>query len=408
MTSIFAIVANLLGTLILGLLALALVVELILRAIRFVDDTLLSVPVTRKDFLAEGYQDYIGWVEDWSKPMFQYLPVGFRHFNVDNPIPNKVENNSLGFRCREFDQMDPEAFRVVVLGGSAAWGSGATSNQGTIAGQLEILLNENQELLGGPKSAQCYNLAQVNGYQTQDLLTTIFFASRIRPHVVVSFTGWNELAANDVMRKEHLEKYGAFYIDEMEGWEPTSVIGNKTRHLGEALRMWGEERFEIVRKFQPQPARAQADPVTAFKERLALGAKLFEWHLETIQTLAHAYSFTHLQFMQPYVYRKKHLTEQEKRIVELYDEVRPVHGGVATGDYLRQNNIYRPLLDSLAESGDESVGAVFDLCDVFREETESRFYTLVHLNDEGYLEVARRIRDAVRETRGVRSEAVLR
>ena len=399
--------ANVVGTTVIVLLGLAVLAELLLRVTRFVENSVLSVPVTRKDFLAEAYQDYIAWVEDWSKPMFQYLPVGFRHFNTDNPIPHRVENNSLGFRCREFDQMDPDALRVAVLGGSAAWGSGATSNRGAIAGQLEILLNQTPELLGGHKSAQCFNLAQVNGYQTQDILTTIFFAPRIQPHVVLSFTGWNELAANDVMRANYLEQYGAFYMDEMEGWEPLSVIGNKTKHLGEALRMWGEERFEIVRKFRPRLSKPTGNPVSVFQERLELGTKLFEWHLRTLHKLANAYSFKHLQFMQPYVYRKKHLTDQESKIVELYDHVRPVHGGVATGNYLRENNIYGTLFDGLADGAGEPVGPIFDLCDVFRDETESRFYTLVHLNDAGYLEVARRMYAALLKTYDVRREPVL-
>ena len=408
MITAFTMLANALGTVVLVVLILVVLVEFVLRVIRFVDTSILSVPVTRKDFLAEGYQDYVAWVDDWSKPMFQYLPVGFRHFNTNNPIPGRVENNSLGFRCREFDQMDSEALRVVILGGSAAWGSGASSNRGTIAGQLETLLNENLNVLGNHSSAQCFNLAQVNGFQTQDILSTVFFASRIRPHVVVSFTGWNELISNYLMREDYLEKYGAFYINEMEGWEPPDVVGNKAKYLREALRMWGEERFEIVRKFRPQQTEPSGNPVAVVQERVELGANLFKWHLQTIQKLANAYDFTHLQFMQPYVYRKKHLTDQESRIVELYDHVRPVQGGLARGNYLRENNIYRPLLDSLSDGADESVGSVFDLCDVFREETSSRFYTLVHLNDDGYFDVASRMYRAVLETCGVRADAILR
>src|SRR3989344_1943010 len=123
-----------------------LIIEWLLRIIARLKKTFFVKEVFRKDFLAEEYQDYIRRVEDWTKPMFYYLPIGLRLFNLKNPIPGRVENNSLGFRCPEFAPPDSDPLRIALLGGSAAWGSGASGNSATIAGQLEKMLNQSRRL----------------------------------------------------------------------------------------------------------------------------------------------------------------------------------------------------------------------------------------------------------------------
>lgn len=371
------------------------VLELVLRLKNLLEKLFVIENVTRKDFLAEGYQDYVNWVEDWSKPMFHYLPIGFRLFNLDNPIPEKVNNNSLGFRCDDFKVPNDDTFNVVILGGSAAWGCGASSNEFTIAGQLEKLLNADDRLLGlGKKTAKCYNLAQVNGYQTQDILSLIFFAPRIKPDLVVSLTGWNELMSNYTMNRQYLERYRMFYMDEMEGWEPSGIVGNKSKAVKEAIRSWAVDSFELIKHLDSRKGVLNADYNVPVHAQISLGSELFVEHLITIANLSKAYGYKHFQFMQPYVYRKRLLTPDEQQIVELYDHARPVHGGVETGDYLRGNNIYRGLLQNVEELNG-AAGSVTDLCDVFQNEPETMFYTLVHLNDLGYEKIAKSIYETI-------------
>jgi hypothetical protein len=49
--------------------------------------------------------------------------------------------NSLGFRGPETTVQKPDGrFRIVVLGGSSAWGFGSTADERTIPGRLEALL----------------------------------------------------------------------------------------------------------------------------------------------------------------------------------------------------------------------------------------------------------------------------
>lgn len=376
------------GALFIVVLGVILGVELLLRLKRFVVRNVLTKPVTRKDFIDEGYHNYLNWIEDWQKPMFMYCPIGFRLFNTDNPI-SPVKNNSLGFRCEEFSSLDEDALRIVILGGSAAWGGGASSNETTIAGHLERLINSDKKLLGSRSRAICYNLAQVNAYQTQDILSLVFFARKLRPHLVISYTGWNELIANNLMHKDYLEKYGVFYISEMQGWEPLEVIGNKTKLLKRAISLWGRQHTELFNLFCK--ARAQNIGLNNWVERISLGSRLFVDHLKILESLTEAFRSRHFQFLQPYVHRKYDLTEQEAKLVRFYDYFRPAQGGKELGDYLRTHDIYQEVLNMIQAENLTTTSPVTDLCDLFRSESGQMFYTLVHLTDAGYLKVAERI-----------------
>jgi hypothetical protein len=195
--------------------------ELLTRLYNWFKKTFLIKQVSRKDFIADEYQDYLKRIEDWSKPMFYYFPIGLRLFNLDNPLPGKVENNSLGYRCPEFIPPEEGTMRIVLLGGSAAWSSGSSSNKTTIAGYLEKMINEDKRFLKqGNRNfdrAEVFNLAQINGMQTQDILSLIFFYDKIKPDLVLSFTGWNELVTSHTLDEDLLDKFELFYVQEMAG-----------------------------------------------------------------------------------------------------------------------------------------------------------------------------------------------
>ena len=372
-------------------IGLFFIVEFALRVKNWVRRTFFVKEVKRKDFIAPGYQVYVDWLENWNKPMFRYIPIGFRFFNNNNPIL-PVKNNSLGFRCDEFTEPKADELRVMIVGGSAAWSSGASSNEATIAGQLEELINSDRKALHPFKKAKCYNMAQVNECQTQDLLTVLFFAPIIKPHYVISFTGWNELISSYNMKADILKKFGAFYLTEMEEWESTEIIGNKLKLLKKAFYLYGAQRSEAIKMLYSFSGLRNKKQKLCIDEQNTIRIELFMSNLLKMQRLANAFEFKHFQFTQPYLYRKKILTVQEKKIIHLYDDLRPVAGGKEIGDFLRKNNIYLPIVS--ASQKDSSIGPVIDFCDIFREDEKSMFYTLVHLTDEGY----RRIAEGIYET----------
>ena len=87
--------------------------------------------------------------------------------------------------------------------------------------------------------------------------------------------------------------------------------------------------------------------------------------------------------MQPHLYRKNKLQKDEKNIVDLYDLIRPVHGGIKYGEYLRKNDIYKYVMNKALEDN-EKYGSVYNFIDIFKNDINSNFFTLVHLKDSSY------------------------
>ena len=53
---------------------------------------------------------------------------------------------------------------------------------------------------------ECYNLAQINNYISQDLLNANLFFHRLKPDYVISFSGWNEIAASYLLNQKKIKK----------------------------------------------------------------------------------------------------------------------------------------------------------------------------------------------------------
>lgn len=101
--------------------------------------------------------------------------------------------NTLGFRGPETTLDKPLGrFRVVVMGGSAAWGFGSTSDENTVAGRLQTILREQLPEL----NIEVINAGQIGYGSTQEL---IYFHRQVRalnPDIVLLFDGYNDILAD--------------------------------------------------------------------------------------------------------------------------------------------------------------------------------------------------------------------
>lgn len=111
-------------------------------------------------------------------------------------ISAKIDNNRLGFTMREdvdFARLRPKAEneRVVILtGGSAAWGVGATSNETTVAGRMQAILNESQSTY----RYTVLNLAMGGWVSVQQFIALAMFGRNLQPDWLVAMDGTNDVA----------------------------------------------------------------------------------------------------------------------------------------------------------------------------------------------------------------------
>ena len=101
--------------------------------------------------------------------------------------------NALGFRGPE-TTLDKTSgrFRIIVMGGSAAWGFGCTSDEKTVPGRLQSILREQLPGL----NIEVINAGQIGYGSTQELIYFHRQVSALSPDIVLLFDGYNDILAD--------------------------------------------------------------------------------------------------------------------------------------------------------------------------------------------------------------------
>jgi len=120
----------------------------------------------------------------------------------DEIIPNQssstININNNGFRGPEFSiTKESDTFRIIMLGGSTMFGTGATSDMTTIPGYLQSSFNENQ---------LDYKIEIINaGIQGADSNTELKLIEnkllQFSPDMIIIYDGWNDLRSNHLPPK---------------------------------------------------------------------------------------------------------------------------------------------------------------------------------------------------------------
>ena len=117
----------------------------------------------------------------------RYLPFLGYLSKPDLTLPT-LQTNRLGFRDAPLSPRQPGEMRILLLGGSVAWGIGASGNDKTVRGVLEGLLNK-----GGTSKYRVMSGAFWGYGARQEMTVLIEFLDTFDPDVVVSLTGHNDV-----------------------------------------------------------------------------------------------------------------------------------------------------------------------------------------------------------------------
>ena len=147
----------------------------------------------------------------------------YRH----SPIPaQNFFNNKEGFAMSEelsFSTVRPKAANekvVVLTGGSAMWGVGATSGTTTIASQLELKLNSAQT---GVKY-KVFNLAMGGWQSFQQFIALSMYGGNLQPDWIITMDGYNDAAVSCA----HQQGAGKpLYYAMMESYMDAYTFGQK-------------------------------------------------------------------------------------------------------------------------------------------------------------------------------------
>ncbi len=363
------------------------VLELILRIWDLFIYKFLYKEITRFDFFESDYHSYIKWTDSWEKPMFYYYPIGLRFHNINNPLP-KVISNSYGFRCDEFDDIEnlgTNIKKIVLVGGSAAWGFGSSSNNTTIAGYLENYLNLNTNI-----KYKVINLALVNQNQTQDIMLLNWLLPIIKPNMVIHYGGWNELIASfNIEDVKNVTKYEMIPINEMLNWEPLKAGNNIKKTFIKSAKKLITQKLLISKKIESLFKKNNKPKKRNFKDNIELFSEIFISNMHRMKKISEAYECEFLQVIQPNIFRKKVLTTSERKALDAYKSFRQTMGDKSDMDFLQKGSYFKIVKNKKRINNINT--KYLDLVDMFLNEKKDIFFSLVHCRDQGYAKIAREI-----------------
>jgi len=101
--------------------------------------------------------------------------------NLPNQKTPHFSINNLGFRGRDIRKDEKTKKRIIVVGGSTAFGTGLQSDDETFAQRLEYLLD-----------AEVINAAVIGHASGQELVSLVTELVDLQPDLVIALNGWND------------------------------------------------------------------------------------------------------------------------------------------------------------------------------------------------------------------------
>jgi len=142
---------------------------------------------------------------------------------IPNQITDSITINNLGFRGPEFLTVKPlDTHRIFMVGGSTMFGAGATSDETTIPGYLQQLLDKKD--IG-------FDIEVINaGIQGADSNSELKLIEQklvsYSPDLIIIYDGWNDLRANNTV------------VDVKKNWKIMCGLG-------------GDSNFDVIITLQP-------------------------------------------------------------------------------------------------------------------------------------------------------------
>jgi len=270
----------------------------------------------------------------------------------------------------------PESFgeegMSVLIGGSAAFGVGATSDASTVSGYL-----------GAKTGTRWVNLGGRAHNSTQEIILFLMHASRIgRVRRIVLMTGINNLVLFYLAR-QFSEVYGAFF--DMEAFFKRSE--SKDEPVGILQKMKSFLTGSAISELPPN--NLHMNLIKNHEEQRGEVLSVLDCDLGIWRSLADGLGASLSFFLQPTpLWAGKPLASEETRLFEILDAMQ---NGVLNSLFssLSQSN-YEWYREALSETCEKHAIPFFDMNADFRvaKDTDWLFVDRIHLTDKGNLRAA--------------------
>ncbi len=309
--------------------------------------------------------------------VYRHHPFLVCDLKPDQRTPELTVNHQ-GFRGRDRAKEKPAGTRrVLVLGGSAAFGMYASGDDRTFPAVLERLLGEQG------RTGEVLNAGRPSYESAQELILLATAAVDYAPDVVLVHDGWNDLYGSARERPDREPVPGLFLeIDQVlaEGRRGCMTDALRCSAFGRFL----EGRIARLRKRLSGPGDGPRPAFDTLHDHPAALPR-YRRNLRAICRLASAYGATVVLTAQPELFQRKGpVPEAERAIREREAKDAPGYDRLGLERY--------PGFVRAAEEVAREEGALFvDLTTAFDSVADAVFVDQVHLNDRGQEVVARQV-----------------
>lgn len=239
------------------------------------------------------------------------LKLSFAPFTIYKNLPSQRTKtfsiNSRGLRADENVERDPSP-KIVFLGGSAAFGQGARTDQETIQHILEQSLKPYRVLNGGVAGF-------LSGQELTYLVTELVDYS---PRIVVAYDGWNDLFDTVYSQERTNSELG--FNSNFFSIEDQLLLNHQTqvspyRSLGRLVDATSKKSLLLSRLTQRLHASQQPGGVI-HKDRLDAVVLTYVTNLRKMALFSHAHGSRFIVIFQPELGQKLHLTLTEQKLLD--------------------------------------------------------------------------------------------
>ncbi len=290
--------------------------------------------------------------------------------------------NNLGFRDRPVKPRTPGEYRILLLGGSAAWGWGASANRYTVSGALEALLNKDASDI----SYRVVNGSYLAWTSLQERIALMEFFDQFDPDLVISLSGFNDIVSVQFGNSRELLRMEYRMVEEAveNNLTPMETM-TAIRKFAGTLGIW-----RIVVYLKELMPRKRGGRVDYDSKRSEYGIPRIVDRYLSMANYSARRGARYLLALQPEIFTSdKQLTKEEELVRQwLYSRY--------------PQNFHETWIQYRADLVKDTVKleaagfVVVDLESVFDTIREPVFVDDSHFNDRGYVELAKALRDIIK------------
>lgn len=302
------------------------------------------------------------------KKRLKIIPHNFTGWrSYPNQKLKTISINENGLRDKSIQNFDNKK-NCILLGGSVAWGFGASSNENILSFKIEEILKKKYNI-----NFNVINLAEQSYSSIEELNSFIFSFHELNPSVVIIFSGCNDI------NYEYLNQYKKNFL--YEDFLNFYLWGDKIGIFRE--RNFSKILGKVVFKFFKKDKKIN-DEFYYFKKpyqnRIAL--KMYNSKVDFIKNLCDAKKIPVFNILQPDLLFKKIKSKFEKS----YEQFQPIDRKNFTKEkYLNlENEIFNTTKDTKYFKN-------LNLLRCFDEFNETIFIDRNHVADKGYQIIAEKI-----------------